>query len=454
MDQIVQWNLFDLKVHPRNTAVFGDPRLVPEYQEIKESIRTNGIQEPIIIKRDGTILSGHLRYHASREIAAEEGKQLHEVTVPVRVHEEFENFGEELEYLFKANTQRRQLSPRQVSAAYTAMLEATEEPESPAGNQPGRPRKTDGLPPPLQRRQAIRERIAKLLRVSFRTADKIALVYQTPGVPAGLLEKVDGREISVALAASAVRFAINEALHRDPDATAVVVNPVDVHSYLANPPRGKRSRVSDLLRGLPPTPEEPVTFEGKEVTHYHRPIYISVPPPYRPHQVVRDMLIKGVEWSQYDYDDRGLPLHEAITRARTRLSDAFENSALIHEEKVESALLALLDKSAQYLRAIRQKPLTVRISDGAAQPTSLHERLLFLRDALDENDPNLDQQTHRRLLTEIAEKAKAKAFAKPPVEKKPKPKARAKAVPKTVFNTDLEFIVHVLGEDTLNALAP
>jgi hypothetical protein len=261
MDAITTKKLWELKPHSQNELIFGDPRVVPEYDEIKKSIRESGIQEPIVIKDDGTILSGHLRFCALRDIAAENGKFSHEVDVQVRVHPGFDSLERELEYLFSANTQRRQLTPRQIAFAYKALLGNMEQlPKVRTRRKKGEFRS--------KRRPEVRERVARLFNVSVRNAENLAVIYQTSGVPVDVLNLVDRRTIPVKLAAAAVKFALDEANRRDPNGPAVV-DPVDVLAYLSYPKAQQGTRMRDLIRGAKPDSDPPILVDGMPVKGYY-----------------------------------------------------------------------------------------------------------------------------------------------------------------------------------------
>jgi hypothetical protein len=62
MDKIELRKIGSLRLHPDNVAIFGPPTEEPNYEEIREDIKRRGLQEPLIILDDGTILSGNIRY--------------------------------------------------------------------------------------------------------------------------------------------------------------------------------------------------------------------------------------------------------------------------------------------------------------------------------------------------------------------------------------------------------
>lgn len=62
-----QININELKPHPRNTEFFDDMS-GEKWSEFLESIRTSGVIEPIVIATDMTIVSGHQRVRACKEL--------------------------------------------------------------------------------------------------------------------------------------------------------------------------------------------------------------------------------------------------------------------------------------------------------------------------------------------------------------------------------------------------
>lgn len=63
----------ELSAHPRNEAIYGEPEIDDGFAE---SIENNGVLEPLVIKKDKTIISGHRRRKAAVEAGLDQ--------VPVR----------------------------------------------------------------------------------------------------------------------------------------------------------------------------------------------------------------------------------------------------------------------------------------------------------------------------------------------------------------------------------
>ena len=83
-----------LKVHPRNTEFFDDIS-GKEYEEFKHSIQEEGIISEIIVSPDMTIISGHQRYKAAKELGIK--------MVPVRIREDLIDEDKKLKVLLAAN---------------------------------------------------------------------------------------------------------------------------------------------------------------------------------------------------------------------------------------------------------------------------------------------------------------------------------------------------------------
>jgi ParB-like chromosome segregation protein Spo0J len=69
---IERWSFQDLKPHPLNKELYEEfnPES-EEYRQLEASIREHGIQQPLLIKSDGTILSGHRRYQVATRLLIE-----------------------------------------------------------------------------------------------------------------------------------------------------------------------------------------------------------------------------------------------------------------------------------------------------------------------------------------------------------------------------------------------
>ena len=75
-----QLNINELKPHPRNNEFFDD-MTGDAWEAFKESIKTSGIIEPIVVTKDMIIVSGHQRVRAAKELG------LSTVMVDIRKYE-------------------------------------------------------------------------------------------------------------------------------------------------------------------------------------------------------------------------------------------------------------------------------------------------------------------------------------------------------------------------------
>lgn len=193
--------LDELRSHPENASIFGDPEESPEFDAILKSIRAHGIWEPIVIKPDGTILSGHLRRAAAQKLKLKE--------VPVRVVEPFATYLDEVTFVIRSNTDRRQLTKAEIALAFKRLKEL---PKEQGGTKKKRGRKegsvagkvNSGASPTISDSRS-RDEAAALLGVSTDEARALETVFTTPGVPEELKQAVNKGEVKPTPAAKAVK---------------------------------------------------------------------------------------------------------------------------------------------------------------------------------------------------------------------------------------------------------
>jgi len=95
-----------LEPHPISKEVYGQEELKDEFVE---SIEKQGILVPIKVKEDGTIISGHRRWQAAKELDFEE--------VPVEDDLEFSNELEEKEIILNFNEHRERIFSQKMNEA-------------------------------------------------------------------------------------------------------------------------------------------------------------------------------------------------------------------------------------------------------------------------------------------------------------------------------------------------
>lgn len=182
--------LAELRAHPENATIFGDPEEDESFSSLKQSIRDNGQWEPIIAKADGTVLSGHSRLRVL--------KALKRPTALVR-RVLVDSYREELEILIRSNTDRRQMSPRQIAFAFKRLKETAK--EDGGSKQPmGRPKKGAESSTHSKTRDAA----AETLGVSRNEATALETVFTTEGVPEAVKQAVDSGKVAPTTAAKAV----------------------------------------------------------------------------------------------------------------------------------------------------------------------------------------------------------------------------------------------------------
>lgn len=104
-----------LKIHPRNTEFFDDIS-GEEYENFKRSIQEEGIISEIIVAPDMTIISGHQRYKAAKELGIK--------MVPIRIREDLIDEDKKLKVLLAANFGRSkndEAKQRKVAVEYVRL---------------------------------------------------------------------------------------------------------------------------------------------------------------------------------------------------------------------------------------------------------------------------------------------------------------------------------------------
>jgi N6-adenosine-specific RNA methylase IME4/ParB-like chromosome segregation protein Spo0J len=180
-----------LKPHPVNRKLYGAETIS---QDFIDSIKENGILEPLVIKRDGTIISGHRRWLTAKALNME--------SVPVRVLE-FENELDEREAIITFNKQREKTFSQKMAEAEE--LEAIER-ERARKRQVASLKKGEERPvrETLPEREAgrTRDKVAQAVGIgSGRSYDKAAKVWEAAKegneVALELVEKLDKGEVSI-----------------------------------------------------------------------------------------------------------------------------------------------------------------------------------------------------------------------------------------------------------------
>lgn len=154
--EIVQVSINVLKIHPRNTEFFDDIQ-GKEYEQFKQSIKQDGILTPILVSPDMTVISGHQRLKACKELGIN--------LVPIMIRDDLIDENEKLKLLLAANfgrTKNDDAKQRKIATEYVALC----------GCSIGRPQKI-GAGRPINLTQ---EEIAKQLGISTRTLKEMLTI--------------------------------------------------------------------------------------------------------------------------------------------------------------------------------------------------------------------------------------------------------------------------------------
>ena len=102
MQQITKLSIDILKVHPKNQEFFDDIT-GEQYEKFKKSIKEDGIITPLIVAPDMTIISGHQRFKACKDLNIK--------LVPVIIREDLIDEDEKLKKLLATNFGRLKNNP-------------------------------------------------------------------------------------------------------------------------------------------------------------------------------------------------------------------------------------------------------------------------------------------------------------------------------------------------------
>ena len=114
MEQITKISINTLKVHPRNQEFFDDID-GETYEQFKKSIQVDGVLTPIIVSPDMTIISGHQRYKACKELGIE--------LIPAIIREELVDENLKLRQLIASNFGRIKNDPAKLRKAVVEYVE-------------------------------------------------------------------------------------------------------------------------------------------------------------------------------------------------------------------------------------------------------------------------------------------------------------------------------------------
>ena len=148
----MQIDTSSLKPHPLNSKIYSNGNT----DDLEASIQENGLLDPIIISKDNTIISGHRRWNACKNIGLK--------NVDVRV----EDFQDETIALVELNRYRNKKASELLNEIFHLETEYSKKIKR------GRPKK--GVNVDTLKNGRVRDRIAKLTGVSTGNLSKLKYI--------------------------------------------------------------------------------------------------------------------------------------------------------------------------------------------------------------------------------------------------------------------------------------
>ncbi len=181
-----QININVLKPHPRNNEFFDDLS-GDEFERLKNSIRDEKIYTDILVSPDMTIISGHQRVRAAKEIGL--------TLVPIKIDEDLQDEDSKLRALISNNFGRRKNDPEKDRRAIAKYVELKGYKNGELGN--GRKKECqDGTA------KLTLDEIAKELNTSKRNLQRALRIERN--LTDSMKELLDSGEISKTLAADTI----------------------------------------------------------------------------------------------------------------------------------------------------------------------------------------------------------------------------------------------------------
>ncbi len=172
-----------IRPHEENVKIYGDKESI---QDLVKSIELIGIVDPIVITKDGRIISGHRRYRAAKELDLTD--------VPVRVFESDDEL--EIKRALLEHNRQRIKSKAQIAAEASLHMKIEKElaarRKAAAGNGV-----VETLPP--GKKGKARDLAGKAMGISGRSADKAAKAHEASTALRAQGKTEDADEIDAAL---------------------------------------------------------------------------------------------------------------------------------------------------------------------------------------------------------------------------------------------------------------
>ena len=191
---IQQRSTTSLRPHPQNQTLYEkvDPSSAA-FTQLMESIKTNGILQPLVIRPDGTILSGHRRHQAATKLGIE--------SVPVTIVEG----GDDRLLIVEYNRYRQKTVSETMREAELVMVVLREEAEARQFRHRGATRDTKVDP---ETKGKVTEFASETVGMKTRTFEKAKAIYEAARTNENAkdkLAKVDAGELSINAAYKAIR---------------------------------------------------------------------------------------------------------------------------------------------------------------------------------------------------------------------------------------------------------
>jgi ParB/RepB/Spo0J family partition protein len=186
---IVRVKVADLKSHPRQARNFRD-LTEPQFRELAESMRAHGLNHPIEMLADDTIVCGHQRVRAARFLGWE--------YIDAVVRQDVADQGPDAveAHMIRDNMVRRQLGPLEIARCYQRLKDLA----------------SNGQPLFPNQDKDLRDKIGDVLGLSGRTLDRLRRLLKTPlevqdAVNAGRLSIQSAGKVATLPAATQQRIA-------------------------------------------------------------------------------------------------------------------------------------------------------------------------------------------------------------------------------------------------------
>ena len=190
--RIPNWPIDRLEASPLSREVFGEPGHSEEDEALLEDIKIRGLEQPLDVLPNGTVIGGHRRLWAAKELGMDE--------VPVAVREELKDDEEAIAaFVLRDNLMNRNLRPSQIAKSYLKAKEIPVE-KGGLGGRHGGDQEARGKNLPLASQGRAIDLFGKVVGLSGETLRKLVRLFSEEGVKPDILERLDAGELSISKA--------------------------------------------------------------------------------------------------------------------------------------------------------------------------------------------------------------------------------------------------------------